>query len=444
MLVESWLVRAARTRPDHPALVTARATLSYSQLLAAARAADLPAGPGERVALSLAPGAGFAVALNACLLRGAVAVPVDARLRERERAAREAACAHVVREPPAVGSLSARRPSPRAALPAPALTHDLSAPAVVVHTSGSTGAATPVELTFANWLWSALGSSVALGHPREERWLCALPLSHVGGLSVLLRAAIGATTVVLHERFDTEAVLAELMCADGVTAVSLVPTTLTRLLDAGLRDPPALRAALIGGAPIPPQLLERARAAGVPAVATYGLTEACSQVATAGAPLFCTRVRIDGGEILVRGPTVAPGAVGADGWLHTGDLGALDGEGRLTVTGRAADTIVTGGENVAPAAVEAALERHPAVAEAAVHGRPDPEWGEALVATVVLRAPASEAELIAHCRGGLAAFQVPKAVAFVDALPRTASGKVRRSALSGGMGSCGARAGREG
>jgi len=421
MLVESWLVRAARARPDHPALVTARATLSHAELLDAAWAAELPAGPGERVALSLAPGAGFVVALHACLLRGAVAVPVDARLGEEERAAREAACAHVVREPLAAGSRPAARD--------PAVTHDLSAPAIVVHTSGSTGAGTPVELTYANWLWSALGSSVALGHPRDERWLCALPLSHVGGLSVLLRAAIGATTVVLHERFDTDSVLAELMRAGGATAVSLVPTTLARLLDAGLRAPPALRAALTGGAPIPPALLERARAAGVPAVATYGLTEACSQVATDGAPLFCTRVRVEGGEILVRGPTVAPGTVDTDGWLHTGDLGRLDEDGRLTVTGRAGDTIVTGGENVAPAEVEAVLERHPAVAEAAVHGRPDAQWGEAVVATVVLRDPASEADLLAHARAHLAAFAVPKAVAVVDALPRTPSGKLRRSAL---------------
>ncbi|HEV2753771.1 MAG TPA: AMP-binding protein [Solirubrobacteraceae bacterium] len=448
MLVESWLVRAARTRPDHPALVTARGTLTYAELLAAARAADLRAGAGERVALSLRPGEGFVVALHACLLRGAVAVAVDARLGDVERAAREAACAHVVREP--LGQLPRSTPAAAQQFPAPVApsapgaTHDLAAPAIVVHTSGSTGAGTPVELTFANWLWSALGSSVALGHPRDERWLCALPLSHVGGLSVLLRAVVGATTVVLHERFDTHAVLAELMRADGPTAVSLVPTTLARLLDAGLGDPPALRLALLGGAPVPPALVERAQAAGVRTVATYGLTEACSQVVTGDAPLFCTRVRIDAatGEILVAGPTVAPGAAGPDGWLRTGDLGMLEG-GRLVVTGRAADIIVTGGENVAPAEGEAVLEAHPAVAEAAAHGRSDPEWGEAVVATVVLRTQATEAELIAHCRGGLAPFQVPKAVAFVDALPRTASGKVRRTALSGGMGPCGARAGQD-
>ena len=421
MLVESWLHRAAAARPDHPALATAQGTLTYAQLLGAAAGADVPAGLGDRVGLALPPGEPFAVALHACLLRGAVAVPIDPRLGRAERARRERGCAVVVRE-----ALPAAPPSASAcAVP----THDLAAPAVVVHTSGSTGAGTPVELTYANWLWSALGSSVALGHPRGERWLCALPLSHVGGLSILLRAAIGATTVILHERFTTHPVVGELTRPGGPTAVSLVPTMLHRLLDAGLRRPPTLRTALLGGAPGPPALLERARDAGIPVVTTYGLTEACSQVATAGAPLFCTRVRIaDDGEVLVSGPTVAPGAADPDGWLRTGDLGELAADGTLLVTGRAADTIVTGGENVAPSEVEAVLERHPAVVEAVVHGRPDPEWGEAVVATVVLRAETVAAELIAHCAAHLATHQVPKAVTFATELPRTAGGKLRRRA----------------
>ena len=128
---------------------------------------------------------------------------------------------------------------------------------------------------------------------RDDAWLCTLPLSHVGGLSILVRSAIYATKVVLHERFDAEAAADEI--ATRATLVSVVPTTLARLLDAGLRHPPHLRAALVGGAPIAPALLERAAAAGVPTVSTYGLTEACSQVTTGGPPLFCTRVRIGAG-----------------------------------------------------------------------------------------------------------------------------------------------------
>ncbi|HEX6390943.1 MAG TPA: AMP-binding protein [Solirubrobacteraceae bacterium] len=219
---------------------------------------------------------------------------------------------------------------------------------------------------------------------------------------------------------------------DGVTLVSLVATTLSRLLDAGLQRPPRLRCALTGGGPVPPALVRRARAAGVPLAQTYGMTEACSQITTqapgdaqddAGPPLFCTRVwAAADGEIHVAGPTVAGGE------LATGDLGSLDGD-RLTVTGRKAETIVSGGENVAPQEVEAVLAEHPAVVEAAVFGRPDPQWGEAVVAAVVLCAHVTEAQLREHCAGQLAGFKVPKAIAFVAELPRTPSGKLRRAAL---------------
>ncbi|MEY2443170.1 MAG: o-succinylbenzoate---CoA ligase, partial [bacterium] len=289
----------------------------------------------------------------------------------------------------------------------------------------------PVELTYGNWLWSALGSAVALGLDPDERWLCTLPLSHVGGLSILVRSAIYATTAVLHDGFVATAVVDELTRGQA-TLVSVVPTTLARLLDAGLHEPPALRAALVGGGPIPAALLDRARAAGVPTVTTYGLTEACSQVTTAGPPLFCTRVRTsDEHEILVAGPTVAPQASAEDGWLHTGDLGILDEHGHLTVTGRAADTIVTGGENVAPTEVEAVLATHPAIADVAVHGTPDVQWGEQIVATIVLKpgATATVDELAGYCRVRLARYKVPKVFRFSLDLPRTQSGKLLRRDL---------------
>jgi O-succinylbenzoic acid--CoA ligase len=155
-------------------------------------------------------------------------------------------------------------------------------------------------------------------------------------------------------------------------------------------------------------------------------------VTTGGPPLFCTRVRIGPGrEILVRGPTVAPGALSADGWLHTGDEGALDALGHLHVTGRAGDTIITGGENVAPAEVEAVLESHPAVAEAGVHGVADAAWGERVVATVVLRAghTATVEELRGYCRVRLAGYKVPRVFTFTRELPRTVSGKLLRRSL---------------
>lgn len=411
MLVEPWLVRAARRHPRREALRTAEGSLDHAALLAAARTVSLPRA-GARVGLALGPGRDFAIALHACLLRGCAAVPLDPRLGAAERAALQARCDVVVEE---------LAPGP----PFAPVAHDLAATAVVVHTSGTEAAPRPVELTYGNWLWSALGAHAAMGLRGDDRWLCALPLSHVGGLSILVRSVIYATTAIVCERFDPERVL-----ASDHTVVSLVPTTLARLLDAGLARPRRLRCALLGGAPIPPALLERARAAGVPTLPTYGLTEACSQVTVDGRPLFCTRVELSPeGEILVAGPTVAPAA---GPWLATGDLGAWDSEGRLVVTGRRADTIVSGGENVAPAAVEAVLAEHPAVAEAAVHGRPDAEWGEAVAATVVLHAGAcaTEAELDRHCRARLAAFQVPRSYKFVTDLPRTASGKVLRRQLT--------------
>jgi O-succinylbenzoic acid--CoA ligase len=162
------------------------------------------------------------------------------------------------------------------------------------------------------------------------------------------------------------------------------------------------------------------------------MTEACSQIATHGWPLPGVEVRAaEDGELLVRGPTVAPGSLAPDGWLRTGDLGAIDARGRLTITGRKADTIITGGENVAPAEVEAVLLEHPAIADAAVHARLDPEWGEAVVATVVLRdgLVLNVEELRAFCAARLAGFKVPKAVELVERLPRTESGKLLRREL---------------
>jgi o-succinylbenzoate---CoA ligase len=326
--------------------------------------------------------------------------------------------------------------------PAPARALELDAVATLMFTSGTTAGPKPVRLTIGNWLWNALGSATALGLDPAERWLCPMPLAHVGGLSIALRSAVYGTTVLLHDRFDTERVLATL--SDGerarVTLVSLVPTMLGRLLDAGLRRPPTLRRVLLGGGPIAAALLARAREAGVPVSPSFGMTETCSQIATDGWPLLGAELSLgDGGELLVRGPSVSPGALSPDGWLHTGDLAAFAPDGRLLIVGRTADTIVSGGENVAPTEVEAVLAAHPAVADAAVLGVPDPEWGEAVVARVVLRAGGAgdagdgarpgEAELRDWCARSLARFKVPKRIEFVASLPRGVTGKLLRREL---------------
>ena len=282
MPIDPWLPRAAAQRPERIALEAPEGALTYAQLLAAAR---IDVAPGGRVALALAPGLEFAVALHACLLARAAAMPVDPRLGEAERAALLASADLVVDGPlPGCGAAAPVAP-------------DDGDTALVVHTSGTTAAPRPVELSFGNVQANALGSAVALGLDPDERWLCPLPLSHVGGLMVLLRSAIYGTRAVLGG--------AERATGDDITVVSLVPTQLRRLLAAGARPGARLRVALLGGAAATPDLLEEARAAGWPVRATYGLTQACSQVAVDGRPLPGLAVTLaDDGEILVEGPTV--------------------------------------------------------------------------------------------------------------------------------------------
>ncbi len=319
--------------------------------------------------------------------------------------------------------------------------HDMDDVHCRILTSGSTGAAHAVGLTYGNHLWSAVGSGFNIGVQPDDRWLCCLPLSHVSGLGIAMRSVIYGTTAVLHDGFDVERV-ATALAEDGITVVSLVTTMLTRLLEAGA-DLSAPRAILVGGGPVPEEPLEEAIGRGATVVQTYGLTETASQVTTlapadaqrklgsAGRPLLTTHLRILDGEILVQGPTVAPGRADADGWLHTGDLGRIDEEGFLYVEDRIDDLIVSGGENIVPAEVEQVLLRHPEVSDAAVIGREDPEWQQAVTAVVVLEdgSEATPDELRRHCASSLADFKVPKRVELAAALPRTPSGKLMRRAL---------------
>ncbi len=435
MRIGCWVRRAADARPGIEALQGVTYAHLDARVAAAAEVLDTRGvGRGDRVGLLLAPGADFAAAFWGALRLGATVIPVSPKLADAEIAHQTASATLVVDEP-LPRDLRGSEPTP--------VIHGPNDPAVLLHTSGTTSVPKPVVLTFGNLLWAAQGSAVAIGHPADERWLSALPFNHIGGLSILVRSAIAGTTAEVHDGFDAQRIVSRLAAPDGPTVISVVATTLTRLLDAGLRDPVRLRCALAGGGPIAPALQQRARAAGVPVAQTYGMTEttAMSTVqrpgdpqADAGPPLFCTRVSIAAdGEILVAGPTVAAGVSGHDGVLRTGDLGSLDADGRLTVTGRKADTIVTGGENVAPAEVEAVLERHPGVLEAAVHGRPDAQWGESVVATVVLRPDASPSPeaLREHCSRSLARFKVPKAIEVrTTPLPRTPSGKLLRRDLA--------------
>jgi O-succinylbenzoic acid--CoA ligase len=383
--------------------------------------AGLGVGPGTRVAVALPPSLEYAALLHAMPLLGSVLVPVNTRDPQ-----------HTV---DADLSIDAPLTGPEADTPGRG-EPDPSDTWVVLHTSGTTAAPKPVELSYENFRASAAAAQANLPLGPDDRWLCVLPLFHVGGLSILTRTALYGASAIVHERFDVDAVRESLELGEA-TVASVVPTMLYRLRDAGLERAPALRAALVGGGPVPRDLLDWGAEIGLPLLETYGMTETCSQIATAapgGAaarPLPGVELRIgDGGEILVRGPMVSRGALGGDGWLHTGDRGRLDAEGFVHVEGRIKDTIVTGGENVAAAEVEEALVAHPAVADAAVVGRPDPEWGEAVTAFVVVDG-AGDDELVAWCRERLAGYKVPRAIVRVEELPRTASGKLLKGRLSG-------------
>lgn len=320
----------------------------------------------------------------------------------------------------------------------------------LVATSGSTGTPRPVRLTWENHLASARGAAERLDLRPGDRWFASLSLAHVGGLALAVRAAAVGSSVVLRGDFDA-GTLDGLVSEGRVTHASLVPVMLRRLLD--VRDghplPDTIRAFLVGGAGTPSGLLERALDAGVPAALTYGLTEACSQVATAppelvrrkpgsaGPPLPGVQVRTgEGGEILVRGPTVSPGyldgepTTSEEGWLRTGDAGRVDEEGHLRVTGRLSERIVTGGTTVHPAEVEETLRDHPGVREAVALGIPSEEWGEVVGAAVVTAddGPGRE-QLERHCRQRLSTPRRPRRWALLDELPRLPSGKPDRERL---------------
>jgi o-succinylbenzoate---CoA ligase len=444
MRIDSWLAKTAEAVPDQTALVAGPETLTYADLdrlaeSAARRLVGLGIGRGDRVALLLDPSADYVVLIHALVKVGAVAAPLDPRTPapELDELLAPLAPKRVVRDPREIAE------EPEASDAAFDDQLDTEAVQCVIHTSGTAGRPKAVELTYGNHLWNAIGSGVRIGIAPSDRWLCCLPLHHVGGFAIVLRSALYRTGLVL-ERFSAPRV-AEVISSEPVTLISLVPTMLERLLDAEA-ELSKLRCVLLGGGPCPQETVERALAAGAPVTPTYGLTEAASQVATmppgeaaakpgsAGPPILTTEVKIDGdGMILVRGPSVAPGEAAEDGWLHTNDLGRLDSDGYLYVLGRADQVIVTGGENVSPEEVERVLLEHPAVADAGVAGVDDPEWQVAVVASVVLAGGATVTadELLQFCRERLTGHKVPKRIEFVSALPRNPQGKLLRAKLRG-------------
>lgn len=323
------------------------------------------------------------------------------------------------------------RSTPPATLPA---SNDLPPDtALLIATSGSEGEPKVIALSRRQLAAASDGANARLTQRCGDVWLACLPLYHIGGQSILWRCARAAATLSLHDGFVLDAVATDL-CAGDVTHISLVPAMLAQLLDAGYPPPPSLRVALIGGAALSPALHTRALAAGWPLWPSYGMTEtaamlACSapgelwQAGDVGNLLPGHSARVDpDGRLYLRGPQL-PDA----GWLRTGDLGAITADGRLRILGRADDMLISAGRNVHPATVEACLAGLPGLREIAVCGRPDPVWGDRIVAVVV--GDISDEALIAHARAHLPAAAIPRTVLRMSTLPRTGAGKPDRRAI---------------
>ena len=477
----NWLVRQTQIRPDAIAVRFGGAELTWAELGQRTRrvaAALQIAGmrPGARVATLVQNGIDYVCLVCAAMGTGTTLIPLNHSLTDVSLSAQlrdsgtdllvlDQSAANRSLELGHIRFVQIEELTYSVSVDPIALRPD--AAATILYTSGTSGSAKPVRLTWANYEASALASALNLGVHQDDDWLCCLPMYHVGGLAIAMRTLVYGTRMTLLEKFDEAAVLAALH--DGATLVSLVPTMLVRLaehvgsvtaLAAELRDT-KLRAVLLGGGPTDPAVIAEGIMAGLPLYQTYGMTETASQIATvppdraaekigsAGYPLWGAEIMIrdeagspvDGdapGIVWVRGPMVSSGylerpainrEVFAGGWFRTGDRGQLDEDGFLWIEGRHDDLIISGGENVSPHEVERVLRAHPQIADLAVFGVSDSRWGERVSAAIVTRGPVSPEELDAFSREHLGPHQRPRSWVVVDEIPRTPTGKVRRQWL---------------
>lgn len=411
------LQRTARDTPDATAMLYGERCWTFNSWLdeanrQAARLDDAP-GPhchaGTRLEL--------AVAATACSLRNRAFFPVD---RSKPEIARKTGG----------DLLAATDPLPDVAL--------------VIATSGSEGQPRAVLLGNAQLDVAASAANTVMGLRPGDLWLNCLPLHHIGGQSILWRCARAGAGVLLHEEFGVERIARDLT-AWPVTHISLVPAMLARLLDGHVAPPATLRVAMMGGAALSAALYRRATAAGWPLYVGYGMSETAAQIAAhapgdgpwreglVGRLMPGHQLRLgDDGRIQLRGPQVMlryldGGGIDSDGWLLTGDLGEIDGEGRLSILGRADDMLISGGINLHPQSIESCLAACPGVADVAVAGRPDPIWGDLVVALVV--GNATPDDLLDHARRHLPAAALPRRIRRIAALPRNAAGKLDRREL---------------
>lgn len=451
MMNELSLLAAAEEEPARNCLVAEGRAWTYADVASRVRSAVAALCAqglrcGDRVALTPEVDVDSIIWLYALFELGCPVVLLHPRLTARERTLilQEAQPAHQIS-----GRAADASPAHHCAQAASIPDDQVLA---IAYTSGSRGSARGARLSRRAFIASEAAHAANLGWVPEERWLLCMPPAHVGGLSIVTRSLIARRCIVLSPGpFDPVAV-GRLMASGSVTLLSVVPTMLRRLLsvDEPTWTPsPELRAVLVGGAPFPNALRARATERGVPALGTYGCTEACSQVTTqtlaqsgrpgAGAPLPGVQVRVEDGEIQIRGEMLMEGYLGegrsalpwtADGWFRTGDFGSFLPDGQVLVRGRLDDLIVTGGENVAPQEVEAWLATVPGVESACVFPRPHDDWGQEIVAALVTEPSRfSEDELRRKLERELAPYKRPKRICLLDALPLNRSGKVDRAAV---------------
>jgi fatty-acyl-CoA synthase len=493
------ILRHAAFTPDKPALRFEGRTLSYAGLAtrieaaAGALASEGGIGRGDRVGILATNHPDYLILLYACARLGAMLVPLNWRLAVPEQLfilADASVQVLVVEEAFAavIESLADAQPqtrivgldfSPSGGLSFESLLGagagaaggprvDLSAPLLIVYTSGTTGRPKGAVLRQEALFWNGVMSQHMHGLSADDHVLTVLPLFHVGGLNIQTTPALHhGATVTLHARFAADTMLAAI-ARERPTLTVLVPATLQALIDHpafGATELSSLRALTTGSTIVPQHLVDAFEERGVPVLQVYGSTETCpiavyttlhgdrSRAGSTGLPgLVCEAKIVDDagmeaapgapGEIALRGPNVFCGYwrdeaatrdALRDGWYLSGDIGSRDADGYFTVHDRKRNLIVSGGENVYPAEIERVLLTHPAIAEAAVVGRPDPKWREVPVAFVVRRAGAAvDAEALrAHVATELARFKVPREVTFVETLPRNAMGKVQHFRLRG-------------
>jgi o-succinylbenzoate---CoA ligase len=378
---------------------------------------------GDLVAVTLAPGRAWIPILRAAREVGFAVLPIHLGLAGQER-----------------DRLLARA-QPTVMLGAEGLRRVDGVPVeagitLVVATSGTSGRPGLAELPHSAVAAAIRASSSVIGANSQRRWIASLPLAHIGGMLVVYRHLILGAPLTFRRRLTPSIVAG----VPDARFTSIVPTQLVRLLDGGA-DLRHFRAILVGGSGLDAGLARAAAAAGAPVVPTYGMTETCGGVVYAGRPLGGVAVRASAdGELLVRGPTLMRGyrldpdataaAFDSEGWLRTGDGGDVGADGTVHVRGKLADVIVSGGEKVWPAEVEAALSGHPDVSAVMVAASPDREWGQRVVARVVPRkrgAPPSLESLNAFAGETIARHKLPRELIIVEDLDRTALGKIRRS-----------------